>query len=204
MSVISLPASRGNVLADTLLRRRGVATDLALVLTGVAVVAVLAQVSIPLWPVPITGQTLGVILVAANLGARRGATSLGLYLLLGVAGLPIFANLTGGPHSIGKPSFGFIIGFVAAAYAIGWLAEREWDKNFIKATVGFAAASLIPFMIGIPYLALVLGTMGLDNSFGTVMVAGFYPFLLGGLIKALIAAMLLPAVWKSVRRFGSE
>ena len=190
---------RGAVLADVLLAKRSLTTDLALIGAGTAVVAVLAQVSVPLWPVPVTGQTLGVIMVGAALGAKRGAAALSLYLIAGLAGLPIFANLTGGPLSILKPSFGFIIGFIGAAFVVGWIAERQWDRKFWKALAGFALASAIPFIIGVPYLALVLGGMGLDNSVPAVIAAGVTPFIIGGIAKAAIAAAVTPLAWRGVK-----
>ena len=176
------------------------ATDAALVLGGVAVVSVLAQVQVPLWPVPVTGQTLGVMLVGASLGARRGALSLLTYLVLGVAGLPIFAEFSGGPLSVLKPSFGFIIGFVLAAGLIGWLSERDWDKKWFRSAAAFFAASLVPFVVGLPYLAVVLGQLGFPADLQSVLAAGLYPFIVGGVAKWLIAAAALPVAWRVLGR----
>jgi len=103
-----------------------------------------------------------------------------------------------------KPSFGFIIGFVFAAFLAGWLAERNWDKKFWLALLGFILASIVPFVFGVPYLAVVLGNMGLDNSFGAVMAAGVTPFIVGGVVKALIAAIAIPLAWKGVRSLDSK
>ena len=203
MSTTSIPAGR-RVLADAVTGRRSLATDLALIAAGTVIVALLAQVSVPLWPVPITGQTLGVVIVGAALGAWRGAASLALYLVAGLAGLPIFADFTGGPLSVLKPSFGFVIGFVFAAFAIGWLAERDWDRRFWPALAGFLAASVIPFLFGVPYLAVVLGGLGLDNSLPAVMQAGVYPFVLGGVVKAVVAAAAVPLAWKAVKAVDSR
>ena len=183
------------VLADRFVTSSRV-TDAALVLGGVAVVSVLAQVQVPLWPVPVTGQTLGVMLVGASLGARRGALSLLTYLVLGVAGLPIFAEFSGGPLSVLKPSFGFIIGFVIAAGLIGWLSERDWDKKWFRSAVAFFAASLVPFVVGLPYLAVVLGQLGFPHDLQSVLAAGLYPFIVGGVAKWLIAAAALPVAWR--------
>lgn len=189
------------VLADRL-ATKGLATDAALVFAGVAVVSVLAQVQVPLWPVPVTGQTLGVMLVGASLGARRGALALLTYLVLGVAGLPIFAEFSGGPLSVLKPSFGFVIGFVVAAGLIGWLSERNWDKKWGRSAVAFFLASLVPFAFGLPYLAVVLGTLGVPNDVQSVLAAGLYPFIVGGVAKWLIAAAALPLAWRALSRTG--
>jgi biotin transport system substrate-specific component len=202
MSVAS-PLGR-RVLADLVgrpsTRARALALDATLVLTGALTVAVLAQVEVPLWPVPITGQTLGVIVVGAALGARRGALSLLSYLGLGLAGLPVFAGLSGGLASVAKPSFGFIIGFVFAAFVAGWFAERSWDRRPALAFAGFAAASVVPFLVGVPYMAFILNNvLGLGYGLGDVLAVGVLPFLVGGVVKAALAAAIVPAAWALVR-----
>jgi biotin transport system substrate-specific component len=204
MTSIAVPGRRP-VLADALgrprTRARAFATDAALVVAGAALVAVLAQVEVPLWPVPITGQTLGVIVVGAALGAWRGAASLLTYLIAGLAGLPVFAGLTGSVAAVAKPSFGFIIGFVFAAFVAGWFAQRAWDRRPVLAFVGFVAASIVPFLFGVPYMAFILNAvLGMDLSFAGVLELGVLPFILGGLIKAAIAAAIIPLAWALVRR----
>jgi len=210
-SIAANPAapSRRRVLADLIARpssrARAFAVDAALVLAGVAVVALLAQVEIPLWPVPITGQTLGVIIVGASLGAWRGAAALTTYMVLGLAGLPIFAGLTGSLVAIAKPSFGFVIGFIFSAFVAGWFAERAWDRRPALAFVGFAAASVVPFLFGIPYLAVVLNvSLGLDLTFWQILEAGLFPFIIGGLVKAGIAALIIPGAWALVRKVDAS
>ena len=204
MSAIAAPSSR-RVLADVIARPsargRAFALDAALVLTGAAVVAVLAQVSIPLWPVPITGQTLGVIVVGAALGSRRGAAAMITYLLVGLAGLPVFADFTGTVAAVAKPSFGYVIGFIFAAFVAGWFAERAWDRRPALAFLGFAIASVMPFLFGIPYLAFILNVvMGADLTFLQILEAGLFPFIIGGIIKAGLAALIIPGAWALVRK----
>ena len=200
---LAAPARRP-VLADLIARpsqrARAFAMDAALVLAGVALVALLAKVSFFIGPVPITGQTLGVIVVGAALGARRGAASLTAYMLAGVAGAPVFAGLTAGPAYVLAPSFGFVLGFIPAAFVAGWFAERAWDRSPWLAFVGFAAASVIPFLIGVPYMAMVLATVqGQEISVGSVLAAGVTPFIAPGLIKAAFAALVIPGAWLAVR-----
>jgi len=189
-------------------------SDIALVAAGTALVAVLAQVAIPLWPVPITGQTLAVLLVGAGLGAARGAASLSLYAVLGLAGLPIFAPQDDGSHLTGfaalnSGSFGFIIGFIASAAIVGWAAQRTWDRGWYKPIITFIGGSLVVFAFGLPWLAFSLSALSSEQMvefFGTAdllqatLIAGFYPFIIGGLIKAVIAAALLPALWAAAER----
>ncbi|MEI3847447.1 MULTISPECIES: biotin transporter BioY [unclassified Microbacterium] len=207
-SIAAVPtaaAGARRVLADVIARpssrARAFALDAGLVIAGAAVVALLAQVEIPLWPVPITGQTLGVIVVGAALGAWRGAAALTTYMLVGLAGLPVFAGFTGTLAAVGKPSFGFVIGFIVSAFVAGWFAERAWDRRPALAFIGFAAASIVPFLFGIPYMAFILNVvMGLDYSFAGLLEVGLLPFILGGLIKAALAAAIIPGAWALVRK----
>ncbi|MFP5290365.1 MAG: biotin transporter BioY [Actinomycetes bacterium] len=193
----ALPAR--STLVDRVIPRTLV-TDAALVIAGTALVAALAQVAIPLWPVPVTGQTLAVLLVGASLGAARGAASLGLYALLGAIGLPIYSDAASGWSVLVGPTGGYIIGFVLSAAIVGWAAERRWDRGWLKAAVTFIGGSLVVFAVGLPWLSYSLGGFGLPNDLQSTLVAGFYPFIIGGLIKAGIAAALLPAIWKAVER----
>jgi biotin transport system substrate-specific component len=193
MTAVS-PAAPRLVLADRVIPRHLV-TDITLVVLGAALVAGLAQVAIPLWPVPITGQTLAVLLVGATLGAVRGGLSLTAYAAAGIIGLPVFAPEDDGSHKIGwtailGPTGGYIIGFILAAVFIGWLSQREWDRKFPKAAFTFVGGSLVVFAIGLPWLSLVLGT-----DLETTLEYGLYPFIVGGIVKALIAAGLLPLAW---------
>ncbi|WP_066519122.1 biotin transporter BioY [Curtobacterium ammoniigenes] len=195
----AVPSTLRTVLADRI-RTRGLAVDAALVAGGAVFTGLMAQVEVPMWPVPITGQTLAVVLVGATLGARRGALSMLVYGLAGLAGLPFFAGWTGGLSSLALPSFGYVIGFIPSAAAIGWLARRDWDKRFFRATAAFTLASAIPFVTGLPYLAIALANLGLPHSLGVVLAEGLYPFVIGGVAKALIAAGVLPLAWRAIGR----
>ena len=204
MTALAPAAGPRRVLADIIARpstrARVFAMDAALVLAGVAVVALLAKVSFYIGPVPITGQTLGVILVGATLGARRGAASLTSYMVLGLAGLPTFAGPIAGPAYVLSPSFGFIVGFIPAAFVAGWFAQRAWDRRPVLAFAGFVTASVIPFLLGVPYMALILANViGANVSFASIMQAGVLPFIVPGLIKAAFAALLVPGAWLLVR-----
>ncbi|MBO9040160.1 MULTISPECIES: biotin transporter BioY [Curtobacterium] len=187
------------VLADRL-RTHGLATDAALVAGGALFTAAMAQLEVPMWPVPITGQTLAVVLVGATLGARRGMLSLLVYAVAGLAGAPFFADMQGGLQALALPSFGYVIGFIPAAGLVGWLARRNWDRHVGRAAVAMLLASAIPFVTGLPYLAVALGQLGAPNDVQSVLAAGLYPFIVGGIAKALIAAGILPLAWKAVGR----
>lgn len=205
---LAVPARRP-VLADLIARptqrARAFALDAGLVLAGAAFVALFAKVAFWIGPVPITGQTLAVITVGAALGARRGAAALTTYMLAGLAGAPIFAGPLAGPAYVMMPSFGFILGFIPAAFVAGWFAERAWDRKPVLAFVGFVAASVIPFVLGLPYMALILATVqGITVTPALIWENGVAEFILPGLIKAAIAAAIIPGAWALVRRVDAR
>lgn len=198
MSTVTLAVGRPT-LADRIVSR-SLATDLVLIAAGAALTAVAAQVAVPLWPVPITGQTLAVLLVGVTLGAVRGALSLTLYAVLGIVGLPVFSEQSSGWSVVAGPTGGYIIGFIFAAAFTGWLAQREWDRRPAWAFLAFLAGSVIPFAFGLPWLAAALGNFGLDNDLNAVLTAGLYPFIIGGVIKAALGAGIISLAWLGVRR----
>ena len=208
MTTAAAPATHTRVLADIIARpssrARAFAIDAGLVLAGVAVVALLAKVSFFIGPIPITGQTLGVILVGAALGSARGAATMTPYMFVGLLGLPVFAGPVAGPAYLLAPSFGFILGFIPAAFVAGWFAARAWARKPLLAFAGFVSASVIPFVIGVPYMAFILATvMGQTISPAEVLNAGLWPFIVPGLIKAGFAALLIPGAWALVRRIDT-
>jgi biotin transport system substrate-specific component len=193
MSTLTLALGRPT-LADRLITR-SIATDVVLVVAGAALTAVAAQLSVPLWPVPITGQTLAVLIVGSTLGAVRGSLSMILYAMLGILGLPVFSEASKGFGVIAGPTGGYIIGFIFAAALTGWLAQRAWDHRILGAIASFAAGTVVTFAIGLPWLAAVLGT-NLDLT----LQYGLYPFIIGGIVKALLAAGFIRLAWFGVNR----
>jgi biotin transport system substrate-specific component len=186
---------RYSVLADTLPGAR--VRDAVLVVGGALLTALFAQISIdvPPSPVPITGQTLAVGLVGATLGARRGASSLGLYAVLGLF-LPFYADGESGWDVIWGASGGYIVGFVVAAGVIGWLAEHGADRRVVLAFLAFVAGQLVIFAFGLVGLKIAVG-----ESWGWTIHNGFSIFIVGGIVKALVGAVALPSAWGLVRRF---
>ena len=170
----------------------GVARSVALVVGGAAFVGLTAQVFVPLpfSPVPLSLQTFSVLLVGAVLGSRRGAASMGLYLVAGVAGVPWFTQQQSG---WAFASFGYVVGFVLAAYLVGRLAERGADRTVLRSVGLMVLGNLAIYAVGVPGLVLIAG-MGL----GQALVAGVVPFLIGDALKIALAAGLLPATWKLV------
>ena len=187
-------APRRQVLADRVFPR-SLAVDSALVLGGAALTAALAQVAVPLWPVPVTGQTLAVLLVGASLGAVRSALSMIVYAVAGAVGLPVFADHSAGASVLIGPTGGYILGFVLAAALTGALAQRRWERRLLGGMLAFVAGSAVVFLVGLPWLKLSLGL-----TWGQTLQSGLYPFIIGGIIKAVIAALALRGAWSLVER----
>jgi len=190
-------------LADRIFSRTLV-TDAVLVAAGAALVSLAAQLTIPLPYVPITAQTLAVLLVGASLGASRGALSLSLYAVLGLVGLPVFAPEDDGSHitglaALGGSSFGYVFGFILSAAVIGWLAQRQWERKILGGLAAFAAGTIATFAIGLPWLAVWFGIHGLPTDLLFVLEQGFFPFLIGGAIKAAVGAGLIRLAWVGVK-----
>ena len=187
--------SRPLVLADLVPAVR--ARDAGLVALGVLVTALLAQVAVPVpgSPVPITGQTLAVVLTAAILGPLRGTAVQVLYILTALVGLPFYSDANGGYEVVFGATGGYVIGFIPAAYLIGLAARRGADRNLLKSVPLFIAGQAVIFAVGVPWLALSTGM-----SAPQALEAGFYPFILGVLGKAAVAAVVLGGAWKLTRR----
>ncbi|MBU3673878.1 MAG: biotin transporter BioY [Solirubrobacteraceae bacterium] len=185
---------RQPVLADEI--PGSIARDIALIVAGALFTALLAQitVSVPGSPVPITGQTLAVGLVGATLGMSRGAASLALYAVLGLF-LPFYADGASGWSVIWGASGGYIVGFIFAAGAIGWFAQHGGDRRIISTFMGFVVGQLIIFAFGLVGLQLATG-----EDWGWVVHNGFTIFIVGGLIKAAVGAVVLPSAWLLVDR----
>lgn len=183
------PRSRGGSLAF----------DVALVVGGSLFIAALAQVTIrlPFTPVPITGQTLGVLLVGTAFGWARAGLTLSLYLAEIAVGLPFAAEGRSGAEvlSLTTPSGGYLWGFLAAGVLCGWLANRGWDRNLRSSLGVMLLGNIVIYAFGIPWLAASLD-IGILEAFEL----GLYPFVVGDLLKLLVAAGLLPAAWRLVRR----
>lgn len=187
MQITSQQALIDRVVPRTLLN------DVALVLSGAVLTAYAAQLVIPMWPVPVTAQTFAVLLVGSVLGATRGAISLATYFSMGAFGLPVFqaaTSLTFGP------TFGYLVGFIAAAALLGWLSEKGWHKNAFGVIGSFAIANAVIYLFGLPWLAFVLGDLGMANDSASVATAGLVPFILGDVLKITVAAAVLPVAWK--------
>jgi biotin transport system substrate-specific component len=193
---MSSTAAPGHTLVDVLLpRRRSLVFDAVLVVAFSAFVALMAQVAIPLWPVPLTLQTLAVLLTGAALGSRRGSLALLVYLAEGAVGLPVFAGGASGVAYMLGPTFGYLVGFVLAAGVVGFLAERGWDRRPAGTVLAMGVGNLVIYALGVAWLSVILGDLG------TALVQGVLVFIVGDLIKIAVAALALPGGWALARRY---
>lgn len=192
------------VLADALVPRGWRATpalqtvsSVVLIVAASLLTALAAQVTIPLpfTPVPITGQTFAVLLVGAALGSRRGAASQLLYLTEGLAGMPVFAGSKAGPAALLGPTGGYLVGFIAAAFVTGWLAERGWDRRVLTAACAMVLGNLTIYFFGATWLATFTGL-------AKALTLGVLPFLPGDALKIALATALLPSAWHVVALAG--
>jgi biotin transport system substrate-specific component len=180
---------------QTAFDRRALTRDVLLVVGFSLLVALSAQVAIPLpfTPVPVTGQTFAVLLTGALLGATRGFLALALYLVEGAAGLPVFAQAHGGAGVLlAAPTAGYLFAFPFAAGLVGWLAERGWDRRFTTTALAMLAGNAVIYLCGLLWLSRFVGA-------GNSIAQGMLPFLPGDALKLLLAAVVLPAAW---RRLG--
>lgn len=172
-----------------------VAREALLIAGAVLLVAASAQIVVPLpfTPVPVTGSTFGVLLAAAALGPTRGVAAMTLYLILGIAGVPLFLGANAGlPYALGATG-GYLIGFIVAAWVVGQLARRGLDRRPEGTAAAFVLGSLVVYAFGVPWLAFVLGV-----SLSEAVALGALPFLIGDALKAALAAAVLPLAWSVV------
>jgi len=193
-------------LADSLLARYAatdrtlsVMSQLVLVFAGSALLALSAQFAfrIPISPVPVTGQTLVVLMIGMAYGSRLGAATVLAYLVEGGMGLPVFANGTAGWPVIMGPTGGYLVGFVAAAFVLGRLAERGMGRGPISTALAMAAGTVIIYAAGVSWLGQFIG-------FGKAATAGMLPFLYGDALKLIVAAGLMPLAWRAVRALRQD
>ena len=173
--------------------------NIALVALGCVLLWVSAKVKVPFWPVPMTLQTFAVMALAAAYGSRLGVATVIAYLAAGAAGLPVFTNtppdVAGLAYLLG-PTGGFLIGFAAAAFIVGYAADRKWDRSVPKLLAAMVAADVVVFGLGLAWLGVAVPALG--YSWG-LLKAGLFPFVLGDLLKILIAALAVPAGWHLLR-----
>lgn len=175
--------------------------DLIFVVAASILIALSAKVSVPFFPVPMTMQSLAVVGIGLALGMRLGVMAVALYLIQGAAGLPVFSGTPekgiGIAYMMG-PTGGFLLGFLLAAGLAGWFADRGWDRNIVLAFAAALTASAVIYVPGLLWLGSIIGW---DKP---VLELGLYPFILGDLTKAALAALAFPAAWRMLQQWGGS
>ena len=181
--------------------RSSALTQALFVVGGIGFLSLLAQISVPVpgSPVPVTGQTLGVLLIGTTYGARLGLLTFASYLLAGIAGAPIFAPSATSPnHGIDRivgATGGYLVGMLVASFVLGYLADRKADHKFKTSFAALLLGDLIIFTFGLGWLHA-----SLDLSWSATFAAGLTPFILGEALKIAITATSLPLVWRRISR----
>jgi biotin transport system substrate-specific component len=224
--------SQVKTFVDMVIPGQGILRNTALIIGFAVFTAMAAQISAtpPGWyadafawlglpiegtPVPITGQTLAIGITGAALGSYRAMASIMLYMLAGIAGLPVYAGsvskVVSGEVAFGAtngslwsdtsflsiPSGGYIVGFIAAAYFIGWLAERGWDRSILRIALALLTGNIIIYLIGLPWLFAVLNEIpSLNMDLAKTLQFGLWPFIPGDILKLAIATAAIPGAWK--------
>ncbi len=180
-------------------KRFAIVYEAALIFGGSLLIAISAQVAFG-WPVPATGQTFAVLLLAASLGSRRAALAVLAYICEGLAGLPVFAQFKAGLPALLGSTGGYIIGFLAAAYLVGFLVERGWGRKIVTTVAAMAAGEIVIYAFGLTWLAFVMRGAGIQK----ILAVGLYPFIPGEFIKIALAAWLLPTGWKIISSIDNK
>ncbi len=185
--------TRQRVMIDAVWPTAGVGREVVLIFGGSLLIAIMAQLRIPLpfSPVPVTGQTFAVLLLGALYGSRRGPAAVVTYLTLGAIGFPIFAGGAAGLARFVGPTAGYLAGFVAAAFAVGLLSERGWGRSPWTTGASMIVGSLIVYATGALWLSRFVGSEAVLNT-------GVLPFLPGDALKIVLATILLPTGWRII------
>lgn len=191
-------------LTQAALGARSPAGNVLLVLGGSAFIALAAQVSVPMWPVPMTLQSLAIVMVGLTFGARLGAATLLAYLAEGLAGLPVFSNGGAGVAYFVGPTCGFLVGFVLSAWIAGLAADRGLTRRFLPAALVGIVAGAAMYLPGVAWPLGVAGLLGVDASWaassaGAIWSGWVAPFLIGDAVKAVLAALIVTGAWAALR-----
>ena len=184
-------------LRATVFPRSTALTHVGFIVAGTLFIAALAQIAIPVpgSPVPVTGQTLGVLLLATSYGATLGTTTFFTYLLVGALGAPVFANGGSGIERIVGATGGYLVGMLLTSALLGYLGGRRWDQKFKTALPAMLIGNVLTFGFGLLWLHQYTG-----KDWAWTISAGFTPFIIGEILKIAIAGTSLPLIWQFVQR----
>ena len=180
---------------DELLDTNGVVKNIILIFIGATITALAAKIEIPMQPVPYTLQTFAVMLCGLVLGAKRGALSQVTYIAAGGAGLPVFAGGASGAHILVGKTAGYLYGFILAAWILGYLAEKGWDREVWKISIAVILANVVLLVPGMFWLSSFIG-LPAAYQYGVI------PFLMSAVMKGAAAIILMPSAWRLINRFS--
>jgi biotin transport system substrate-specific component len=174
--------------------------SIVLVVAGTAILAISAKIQVPFWPVPMTLQTLAVMAIAAAYGSTLAVATVLAYIAEGLVGIPVFAGATAGPAYVLGPTGGFLLAFVVGAAIVGFAADRGDSRSMAKLFVAMIIADIVIFALGLLWLGAAVPKFGYS---ALLLEKGLYPFVLGDLLKIVLAALAIPAGWSLIDRARS-
>ncbi len=192
---------RYKTMYEILYKQRTIFLDTFMILMGVVFMAAMANLQIPLWPVPITMQTFGVFAVAFFFGSRKGLISIAAYVVAGILGFGVFAGYSSGIKAILGATGGYIIGFLFMAFFVGWMIEKGYGRTRKSILLCMLAGELILYAFGLIGLYVWLGEKA---TILTTLRYGFFPFIIGDTLKAFMAAALFPYLWQGAEKLGKR
>jgi len=188
---------RYKTIYDLIFKQKNILIEIFLMGFAVILLAVSANITIPLWPVPITMQTFGIFLIAFFFGSRKGALTIMLYITAGLLGLGVFAGHKSGVTAVLGPTGGYILGFLIAVYAIGLMIEKGYGRTKSSVLLCMIIGNLIIYAFGLVGLWVFFGNVGLLK----ILTMGLFPFLIGDAIKIAAAIALFPFLWNASQKF---
>jgi len=180
-------------LYEQIFKQKNLFFDISMMVFGVFVLAVLSNIRIPLWPVPITMQTLGVFMIALFFGSRKGVLTLLMYIFAGAVGLGVFSGKASGMATLLGPTGGYLLGFIVAVYVVGRLVENGFGRDFKSVIYCMVVGNVVIYFFGIAGLWFYLGDVGITK----VLTVGLVPFLIGDVLKIIVASTFFPKMWRS-------
>jgi len=195
MDIKNIAETKKRTIYESLFQSRNLLTDITLMIFSVIVLAVLSNMRISMWPVPITMQTFGVMLIAFFFGSRKGALTIILYLLAGLVGFGVFSGEKSGLGAILGPTGGYLFGFLACVFVVGMLIEKGYGRTWRSVTFCMAVGNIIIYIFGLIGLWTYLGGPAAVGIW-KLLIMGLIPFLVGDVLKIVAASALFPRLWK--------
>ena len=188
--------NRNKTLYEIMFQQRTVLLDTFMILCSIGFLAIMANIRVPLWPVPITMQTFGVFLIAFFFGSKRGFLAILAYVLTGLIGFGVFAGYKSGMAALIGPTGGYIVGFLFMVLVIGLMIEKGYGRTKKSIILCMIIGEVILYTFGLAGLWLYFGKVSIMK----VLTAGFFPFVVGDAVKAIGAVALFPYLWKGAEK----